>query len=119
MLIKIIEPDFIFENESGKLVQLVREGWKQFNVITSFAGSKRGNHFHKYNEEGFFVIEGSFTLTVDHKEESETYTFRSGDMFLIPAYVNHSFEFLEDTTLVSMYSNGVELSDTEKDIWSD
>ena len=38
-------------------------------------------------------------------------------MFVIPPYVFHTFEYHTDTILVSLYSNGVELTETDKDIW--
>ncbi len=117
MLIKMLEPDFVFENEAGSLKQLVHDGWKQVNVITSVGGAVRGGHYHKYNEEGFYIIQGSFRLTVSRDGVTEEYTMHQGDMFLIYPYVYHTFEYTEDTVLVSMYSNGVELSETEKDIW--
>ena len=44
---------------------------------------------------------------------------KKGDMFLVPPYVFHTFEYRENTLLVSMYSDGVELSETEKDIWTE
>ena len=34
MLIKFLEPNFIFEDERGLLIQLVRDGFKQVNYIT-------------------------------------------------------------------------------------
>lgn len=35
MLIKFLEPNFIFEDERGLLIQLVRDGFKQVNYITA------------------------------------------------------------------------------------
>ena len=119
MLIKFLKPDFMFENESGSLKQLVHDGWKQVNVIASLPGSVRGGHYHKFNQEGFYIIKGSFTLRVWNAERAETYEIQTGDMFLIPPYVFHTFEYHEETVLVSMYSQGVELSKTEKDIWTE
>ena len=40
-------------------------------------------------------------------------------MFIIPEYVYHSFEYHEDTYLVALYDNGVELDENTKDIWSE
>ena len=119
MLIKTLQPDFVFENEAGSLKQLVHEGWKQVNVITSNSGAIRGNHYHKFNEEAFYIIKGSFNLIVWKGLEKERYYMKSGDMFLVFPYVFHSFEYFEETILVSMYSNGVELSNTMKDIWTE
>lgn len=119
MLIEFTKPDFVYENEAGSLKQLVHDGWKQINVITSVAGAIRGKHYHKFNYEGFYIIQGSFNLTVWKADQKEEYTIKSGDMFFINPYVFHTFEYMEDTILVSMYSNGVELSETEKDIWTE
>lgn len=118
MLINIIQPDFIHQNENGVLTQLVRSGFRQVNVIESKAGGSRGGHFHKQNQEAFFVVQGTFRLSVSRNDKQETYQFQKGDMFSIPAYVKHSFDFGEDTILVSMYSEGVELADGGMDIYT-
>lgn len=117
-LIEFIEPDFRFENENGILVQLVHDGWKQVNAIFSLGGKKRGGHYHKYNKEAFYVVSGSFKLVVWNNNDKEEYWMKKGDMFVINEYVFHTFDFLEDTLLVSMYSNGVEF-DFGKDIWAE
>ena len=118
MLIKMMKPDFIFENEAGSLKQLVHDGWKQINVISSVAGAVRGNHYHKYNDECFYVIQGAFRITIRKDEKKEEYLMKTGDMFRVCPYVFHTFEYVEDTILVSMYSEGVELDLGEKDIWT-
>ena len=72
-MIEIIKPDFVFEDERGALIQLVHEGWKQINVAVSKAGFERGNHFHKFNREGFYVVEGAFTLEAKLGSKKEIY----------------------------------------------
>lgn len=108
-LITILKPDFTFEDDRGRLIQLVRRGFSQVNVIYSKKDSVRGKHYHKLNSEAFFVISGIFELTVNINDKIEYYTFKEGDMFLIPPLIIHSFRYLEDTCLVSMYSLGVEI----------
>lgn len=117
MLIEYMKKDFEFTNDTGTLIQLVHDGWKQVNVIFSKLGGVRGGHYHKYNDECFYVVSGSFNLTVWKDCEQEHYLMKKEDMFRIKPYVYHTFEYLEDTFLVSMYSNGVELDDGTKDIW--
>jgi quercetin dioxygenase-like cupin family protein len=119
MLIVMMTPDFTFSDSRGTLTQLVRTGYRQVNVIESNVGSERGGHYHKQNKETFFVVQGSFRLDVSKDGISETYQFHKGDMFSIPPFVSHSFVFLENTILVSMYENGVELTDGKKDIYKD
>lgn len=119
MLIKILTPNFEFEDERGKLVQLVREGYKQFNIIFSNKDVERGDHYHKENNEAFYVITGKLNLKAEKDGVTEEYTFSVGDMFEIPPFVMHSFLYLEDTLLASMYSNGVELANGAKDIYTE
>lgn len=118
-LVEFLEPDFKFENDNGLLVQLIHDGMKQVNAIFSKANCVRGGHYHKFNKELFFVISGSFSLTVWVNDKREVYEFKSGDMFLINENVFHTFEYKEDTWLVSMYSEGVELQNNIKDIWTE
>lgn len=117
-MIEFLKTDFEFTDERGSITQLVHDGWKQVNYITSKAGVLRGKHYHKHNEEAFYVISGEFELELtDIKTgEKETYIIKEKDFFLIKSYVSHSFKYTKDTTLISMYSNGVEEGDN-KDIY--
>lgn len=114
-MLKIIKTDFHFEDERGTIDQLVHEGYQQVNVITSKKGVIRGNHYHKLNDEAFYVVSGVLEVTVN----GEMHIFRAGDFFGIEPGDMHSFLYLEDTTLVSMYSNGVELPDGTKDMYAE
>lgn len=120
-LIKIITPNFQYEDLRGRLVQLVRTGYCQVNIIESVAGATRGGHYHIQNREAFYIIGGKLKLTVWHLNvgtQKEEYEFSENAMFEIEPYTIHSFEFIEPTTLVSMYSMGVELADGKKDIYT-
>lgn len=119
MLIEILSPDFKFSDERGCLTQLVHQGYNQFNIIFSKKDVVRGNHYHKENREVFFVITGSFKVIAEKDGQKEEYTFKASDMFLIPPYVMHSFYYIEDTWLASMYDIGVEHSDGSKDIYTE
>ena len=114
-MLKRISCDFSFEDERGLLVQLVHDGWKQINVITTRKGVIRGNHYHKRNAEAFYIISGACRVTVGE----ESVVFRTGDFFKIDPLDMHSFDYLEDTTMVSMYSDGVELPNGSKDIYTE
>lgn len=113
-MLKNIKTDFEFSDERGTLVQLVHGGYKQVNVITSKKSVFRGGHYHKENEEVFYIVSGALRVVVNGTEHA----FKTGDFFGIEANDLHSFYFLEDTVLVSMYSNGVEKENGEKDIYS-
>lgn len=114
-MLKIMNTDFNFEDDRGSIVQLIHSGYKQINVIKSKAGVFRGGHYHKKNDEAFYIISGKLEITVNN----EKFTFSSGDFFGIEANDVHNFYFIDDTLLVSMYSNGVELFDGTKDIFTE
>lgn len=116
LLIKILKPDFEFKDDRGSLIQLVHAGYRQFNIIFSQAGALRGGHFHRQNEEAFYIIDGDLILLAEKDGIRENYHFHKGAMFQIPRNVLHSFQFKANTLLASMYSDGVELSDGTKDI---
>ena len=120
MLIEFIKPDFEFSDDRGSLRQLVHDGWKQVNYITSKAGAFRGNHYHKENTEAFYVISGRFKLTAESADGNykEEYDIKAGDFFTVSPYVNHSFDYIEDTELISLYDKGVEMPDGTKDIFT-
>lgn len=115
-MIKILKPDFVFNDDRGMLCQLVHEGYKQVNVVRSVAGAARGGHYHALNNEAFYILKGKVTVVAVSESEKEEYTFASGDMFEIARGVVHYFDFLEETFLVSFYDVGVELPDGTKDI---
>lgn len=117
-LIKFIKPDFEFSDDRGSLTQLVHGGWNQVNYITSAAGALRGDHYHKENEEAFFVVSGEFELSLEdmRTHEKAKYTMHSGDFFIIYPHVMHSFLYTKETALISLYNKGIELPNGEKDI---
>lgn len=116
MLIDILQTDFRFEDERGTLTQLIHTGFQQINVIKSKKGVQRGGHYHRFNREAFYIVEGRVELTARQGGEMERHVFEQGDFFGIASNISHDFSFLEDTVLVSMYDRGVEMSDGTKDI---
>lgn len=119
MLVEILQPNFVYEDDRGTMTQLVREGFKQINVITSKANSFRGGHYHRLNREAFYIVSGKIELILQKGEETETQQFSTGDMFMINPFISHDFFYITDTTIISMYDCGVELADGEKDIVKD
>lgn len=116
-MVEVLEPNFKFSDERGSLTQLVREGYRQVNIITSKAGIIRGGHYHKLNREAFYIIKGSLDLIVSRDDINKKYHFSKGEMFAISPLTAHAFDFPEDTIMISMYDKGVEMENGEKDIY--
>lgn len=117
MLIRKIQPEFCFEDDRGKIVQLISRGYAQVNVLFSKAGTVRGNHYHKRCTEAFYVVSGSVTVGVLNGKICEETTFLQGDFFQIQPKLVHSLHFEEDCTLVQLYDTPVENSDGTKDFF--
>ncbi|MBR0113162.1 MAG: cupin domain-containing protein [Clostridia bacterium] len=120
MLIKIVKPDFTFTDERGTLAQLVHSGYEQVNFVYTEKGAVRGNmHYHALSDETFYVGSGKVKVTARLEDEEEERIFAQGDMFTLPAGVRHTFEYLENTNLVVLYTKAVEREDGSKDILTD
>ena len=119
-LFSVKEPDFSFSDDRGTIHQLVHDGYKQVNVVFTKKGKRRGRfHYHKENEELFYIVQGQIKVTLTLGEQKETHLFGAGELFQIHKGVRHDFEFLEDTLLVGLYDRGVELPDGGKDLYTD
>ena len=119
-LVEIIKPDFMFEDKRGFLAQITHKPFGQINAVYTKKGAIRGNwHYHKNTKEVFFIISGEVDVYLQLDEHQENHTFRTGDMFIIPENVKHTFDYKEDSYLVAMYTSCVELEDGTKDIISD
>ena len=119
-LIEILTPDFMYPDERGLLAQLCRGGYSQVNAVFTRQGARRGcGHYHKQTDEAFFVLTGRVRVSAFLDGESREREFSAGEMFRIRANVRHTFDYLEDTCLVVLYTRPVELPDGAKDIHTD
>ncbi len=119
MLVTKLNHDFKIENQKGFFIQLVHSGWSQVNVLKSPKGCNRGGHYHKINNEAFYVIEGKIKLLLEVDDKKEVSELQDGDFFMVKPYQKHLFEFLENTIMISMYDIGVENNDGSMDIYND
>ncbi|MCR5576857.1 MAG: cupin domain-containing protein [Oscillospiraceae bacterium] len=118
-LVQVLQTDFEHSDERGRLTQLVHEGFRQINVLTTKRGVTRGGHFHKVSREAFYIVSGSVEVALKTAECSERAVFHAGDFFSIGPYVSHSMFFPEDCVMVQMYDRPVEQPNGEKDIYSE
>ena len=117
-MLTILTPDFQFEDDRGKLVQLAHEGYEQINVLISRKGAFRGGHYHKVSYESFYVISGSVEIQVERDGSKMTRLLRDGDFFCIEPFVVHSMSFPENCTLIALYDKCIKSTDGTKDIYS-
>lgn len=118
MLIETLSVDFSHADDRGSIVQLLHNNCNQINVLMSYKGIIRGNHYHKIATESFYVVSGSVEVSCTKELDVEIKTFSTGDFFRIRPYIVHSMIFPEDCVLVAIYDVCVEKEDGTKDIYN-
>ena len=115
-MLEFIKVDFEFSDDRGVLKQLCHDGWRQVNYLFTKKGVFRGNHYHKENQEAFYIIDGEIDLVLEKDGKKEEYTVKTGDFFIIKPFAIHSMTFKKDTSMIALYDKGVE-KDGKRDIF--
>ncbi|MFH1439369.1 MAG: cupin domain-containing protein [Candidatus Woesearchaeota archaeon] len=105
---KIIKPVNKLSDERGYLIEIMQNGlWKQINHSFTKKGNKRGNHYHKYCHEFFYIIDGELKITIRNinTKEQRIAIMKRGDCFIIEPYEIHIVEALTDLELVVLLSS--------------
>jgi dTDP-4-dehydrorhamnose 3,5-epimerase-like enzyme len=81
---------------------LVNHGnWAEVNIVTSWAHSSRGGHFHRHTTEVIFMISGKADVELTHcdlQEPGTRLTLAAGEGLEIFPQTVHTFYYLEDST---------------------
>ncbi len=111
-MIEFISNYFEHSDERGSFQGLVNFGnWEEINIISSEAHSIRGNHYHKYTDELFIILEGRIKITLQNVltnkklgKKKKTFEALKGDVFFIKKNVNHIFETIEFSKWINVLS---------------
>ncbi len=111
-MIEFISNYFEHSDERGSFQGLVNFGnWEEINIISSEAHSIRGNHYHKYIDELFIILEGRIKITLQNVltnkklgKKKKTFEVLKGDVFFIKKNVNHIFETIEFSKWINVLS---------------
>ena len=104
---KRFKPTFEFKDENGILREVIRRGnYKQLNEAIRYKGRGSGGHYHKIDEELFYVMTGKVQVKVFNIKTKEKIEFVAGpaEGFIIEPYELHDFFYLEDTMMTVLHS---------------
>jgi dTDP-4-dehydrorhamnose 3,5-epimerase-like enzyme len=115
-MIEFISNYFEHSDERGSFQGLVNFGnWEEINIISSEAHSIRGNHYHKYTDELFIILEGRIKITLQNVltnkklgKKKKTFEVLKGDVFFIKKNVNHIFEIIEHSKWINVLSQKID-----------
>jgi quercetin dioxygenase-like cupin family protein len=95
------------DDARGQIVQVVSGSmWKQLNVIFRKKNSMGGGHYHKRTHEFFYVLKGVLLLNTQSINGKNNYNYKlqKGDCFEILPEEQHYMKFIEESTLIVLYS---------------
>jgi len=114
--IKKIEP--AFSDERGVISNVLEEPIKHVAIITSKAGSIRGNHYHPEQIQYVYLVSGKYeSISKDlNKEnaETETITVEAGSLVITPPMTAHALRFSEDSVFLELTTDSRDIKDYEK-----
>lgn len=115
-----IKPEF--EDERGFISRLVDADDVHFRavlLITSKAGTTRGNHYHKKDSHYVYCLSGKFRYSEKDmnklSSKKESVVLKPGDLVLSHPMIAHSMKFLEDTVFLAITTEPREHEKYEKD----
>jgi quercetin dioxygenase-like cupin family protein len=86
---------------------------EEVNIISTRAGCKRGNHYHKTTSEFFYIISGQLHLLVESLEQKIIFNdvLEEGALFLIEPDEIHTVTAITDVKWI----NGLDAKFSEKE----
>ena len=106
MLETVTRPEPAFTDERGAITNVLDTSIRHVAVITSRAGSVRGNHYHPEDVQYIYLVSGRFeSCAKDVKNphgEVQRQMVEAGGLVHTPPMVVHAQRFLEDSVLVAL-----------------
>ena len=103
-IIKKIEP--AFEDERGKISNILEEPITHIAIITSKKGAIRANHYHPDQVQYEYLISGKYeSYSKDLKKkgaEMEKHVIEPGNLVITPPMIAHAMKFLEDSVMLNL-----------------
>lgn len=106
--VKKTKADFV--DERGEIRNVLDAPIEHVALITSKAGSIRGNHFHPDQVQNDYLVRGKYEyITMDAKNENskrDSIIVEAGDLVITPPMVAHAMRFLEDSVFLTFTTAG-------------
>jgi dTDP-4-dehydrorhamnose 3,5-epimerase-like enzyme len=105
---EFLEKYTIHEDSRGGFLGIINKyTWGEINFVRTKAGVVRGNHYHRYTKELFYVLSGEIQIDVKNIVSNEEHHFlaKPDMVFIIDPYEVHTFTTIEDSTWLNMLSH--------------
>jgi oxalate decarboxylase/phosphoglucose isomerase-like protein (cupin superfamily) len=114
-MLKLVARYFRARDDRGTLEGLVNFGdWREMNLVSSRAGSVRGDHYHRDTREIFIILDGEIRAAAQAVEDGrlvgpvEHLVVAPGDVVLVEPLTNHTFEVVQDARWINALSRRID-----------
>ena len=92
-----------------------RYTWNEINYIETIGNVVRGNHYHKFIKELFYILEGEIEVTVEnlYTKEKKEFLAKPNMVFIIDPYEVHTFKTLKKSKWINMLSHQLDLKNPD------
>ena len=98
----------VFQDARGKIFDLVEDAVNHVGLITSCAGSVRGNHYHKRSTQYTYMISGKIQLVTKDARAKNTRVKKvmmtAGDVAIIPPWTIHTYRAIANSAFIDCTS---------------
>lgn len=105
---EFLEKYTIHEDARGRFLGIINKyTWGEINFVSTKSGVERGNHYHRYTKELFYILSGEIQIDVKNIVDNSEHHFRATPhmAFIIDPYELHTFTTVEDSTWINMLSH--------------
>lgn len=106
---KILKNYFSHTDERGEIKGIINsDKWEEINYITTKKGHTRGDHYHKFTRELFYIIQGQLeveTWTTEKNKHHDFLTLKKNDIIVIEPQTAHKFYAQEDSVWINCLSH--------------
>jgi len=117
--VKITKITPAFEDDRGKISDLINEPINHVGLITTEKDAIRANHYHKLSTQYSYILSGKFEVllsSVDDPDNKKKIILNAEELITIPPKVIHKFKAIENSTMVDMISESRAGTNYEKDV---
>ena len=103
----IVELPRPYEDARGVITNLFTDGMQSGALISSKAGTRRADHYHRTGNHLCILLSGKLVYKwrpVGSKTAPDAVTILPSMAFFSPSLVEHSMEFIEDSTFLAFDS---------------
>ena len=108
-MIQFFSPYKTFKDPRGFFEGIVNtKSWQEINYFSTLKNQIRGNHYHQFTDELFYIIDGKIKIVVRSVLKSgklddniEEFYAKKGDIFIIEKMTHHYFEIITDSIWIN------------------